>query len=383
MLKAYRTEIKPTPEQRQQIVRTFGVCRYLYNLYVATNQDRYHQGLPFLSAYAFDKWINREYARAYPWIKAVSSKARKNAIVNAEVAYRRFFKGLGELPKFKKKHRQSASFYAPKNNAGDWTVERHRMKIPTLGWVRLKEFGYLPVGSRVTGGTLTQKADRFFVSVTVDTERPTISEPPSGEGIGVDVGIKKLATTSPGEMFPNLNKAAKIQQLERRLRRAQRAWSRKYEERKRQGLLAKGGRNLAKNLLRIQKLYWRLANQRAAYRETVIQTLVKTKPMFITVEHLNVRGMLKNRHLSKAIRDQGFYTFKQRLVHSAKKYGIEVREVSMFYPSSKLCSHCGYKKLDLTLKDRTYDCPHCGLNIDRDVNAAKNLAQADRYQTIS
>lgn len=247
MLTAYRTEIKPTPEQRQQIARTFGVCRYLYNLYVATNQERYHQGLPFLSAYDVDKWINREYALTYPWIKAVSSKARKKAIVNAETAYRRFFKGLAERPKFKKKHHQAVSFYAPKHNCGDWTVERHRIKIPTLGWVRWKEWGYLPGGSWVTGGTITQQADRFFVNVTEKTERPAIAEPPSGEGIGVDVGIKEFATTSRGERFPNINKTAKIQKLERRLRRAQRAGSRKYEERKRQDLPVNRGKNLAKN----------------------------------------------------------------------------------------------------------------------------------------
>lgn len=104
--------------------------------------------------------------------------------------------------------------------------------------------------------------------------------------------------------------------------------------------------------------------------------------MFIPVEQLNIRGMLTNRHLRKAIHDQGFYAFQQRLVQSAKKHGIEVREVEMFYPSSKRCCRCGYKKLDLTLKDRTYDCPHCGLSLDRDLNAAKNLAQAERYQII-
>jgi putative transposase len=382
MLKAYRTEIHPTPDQSQQIVRTFGVCRYLYNLYIATNQARYQQGLPFLSAYDFDQWINREYALEYPWIKAVSSKARKKAIVNAATAYRRFFKGLGGHPRFKKKHQQSASFYAPKNNAGDWTIERHRIKIPTLGWVRLKEFGYLPVGSRVTGGTITQQADRFFVSVTVKAGPPAMAEPPSGEGIGVDVGIKEFATTSQGDVFPNINQTAKIQKLERRLRLAQRAGSRKFEERKRQGLPVHGGKNLAKNRLRIQKLSWRLANQRRAYRETVIQALVKTKPRFITVEHLNIRGMLKNRHLSKAIQDQGFYAFKQRLVQAANQHGIEIREVGMFYPSSKRCSRCGSKKLDLTLKDRIYDCPQCGLSIDRDLNAANNLAQAKEYKIL-
>jgi len=382
MLHAYKTEIKPTTEQHQQILKTVGVCRHLYNLYLATNQARYQQGLPFLSAYDFDKWVNHEYAEDYPWIKAVSSKARKKALVNAETAYRRFFKGLAERPKFKKKHQQDASFYAPKNNPGDWLVERHRIKIPTLGWVRLKEFGYIPPGSHITGGTVTQKADRFFISVTVKTDDPVSGAPPTNPGIGVDLGLKEFAVISDGRVFSNTNKTLTIYKLERRLRLAQRALFRKFNRRKRGDIPATNRRNIDKNRVRVQKLYWRLANRRSADRAEVIQALVKTKPAFITLEHLNICGMLKNHHLSKAIRDQGFYAFKVALVAACNKAGIEVREVSPFYPSSKLCSRCGHKKHDLTLKDRVYTCEICRLVLDRDLNAAINLAQATTYRVI-
>jgi len=376
--RAYKTELDPTSEQTQQIRRTLGTTRHLYNLFLAVNEARYAQGLPFWSAYTFDRWVNHVYALDHPWIKDVSSKARKKALMDAELAYKKFFKHEAERPRFKKKHQQNSGFYTPKNNETDWTVERHRIKIPTLGWVRLKEFGYLPPGSHVVSGTVTQQADRFFVSITIQRPDHVSTEPLSPEGIGVDLGIKDLAVTSMGEHFPNINRTPQVRQLEKQLRRAQRTLSRRLRAWKTRGKGA-SRKNVDKAQLRVQKLYARLARIRNAYRMHVIQTLVKTKPAFITLETLNVRGMLKNRHLAKAIRDQGFYVFKQTLIAQAHKYGIEVREVPRFYPSSKLCSRCGAKKLDLTLKDRVYVCSACGYLGDRDENAALNLRHATHY----
>ena len=379
---AYKTEIKPTDEQCYQINRTFGVCRYVYNLFIATNKERHAKGEKFLSANEFDKWVNHFHSIDHPWVKEVSSKARKKAIVNAEMAYKRFFKKQAQFPRFKKKCKQNASFYAPKNNAGDWTIERHRVKIPTLGWVRLKEFGYLPVGATVTGGTVTQKADRYFVVVTIEQEE-SMATRATGEGIGVDLGIKDFAIASRGEIFRNINKSSAIKRTEKRLKRAQRALSRKYEHRKKGKPATERGSNIAKNVLRVQKLQMRLANMRSAYRAYIVSQLVKTKPSYITVEHLNIKGMVRNRHLSHAIANQGFYDFKLKLSNACRKFGIELREVSPFYPSSKICSCCGHKKVNLSLLERVYTCESCGNVMDRDLNAAVNLMQAQEYMVLT
>jgi putative transposase len=375
---AYKTEIDPTPDQTHHIIRTLGTTRHLYNLFLAVNEARYAQGLPFWSAYTFDPWVNHVYALDHPWIKEVSSKARKKALMDAESAYKKFFKHEADRPRFKKKHQQNSGFYAPKNNPTDWTVERHRVKIPTLGWVRLKEFGYLPPGCRVVSGTVTQKADRFFVSITVQAPDPAPTEKLEAEGIGVDLGIKDLAVTSTGTHFANINHSPRVRRLEKQLRRAQRTLSRRLRAWKIRGKHPSRN-NVDKAQLRVQKLSARLARIRAAYRMHVIQALVKTKPAFITLETLNVQGMLKNRHLAKAIRDQGFAAFQRTRIAQAHKFGVEVREVPMVYPSSKRCSRCGTKKPDLTLQDRVYVCAACGYRGDRDENAALNLRNASSY----
>lgn len=382
MLRAYKTEIKPTDEQCHRINRTFGVCRYLYNLFIATNKERHANGQKFLSANEFDKWVNHVHSVDRPWIKEVSSKGRKRAIVNAEAAYKNFFKKRAKFPRFKKKRKQNVGFYAPKNNAGDWTIERHRIKVPTIGWVRLKEFGYLPPGAIVTGGTVTQKVDRYYVSVTVQSDGEAI-EPATGEGIGVDLGIKDFAICSDGRIFKNVNKSSAIRRTEKRLKRTQRALSRKYEHRKKVKPATERGSNIAKNVLRVQKSQTRLANMRKAYRSYVVSQLAKTKPAYITIERLNIKGMVRNRHLSKSISSQGFYDFKLTLANTCRKLGIELREVSPFYPSSKICSCCGNKKVNLSLSERVYVCESCGNEMDRDLNAAVNLMQAHEYMVLT
>jgi putative transposase len=200
----------------------------------------------------------------------------------------------------------------------------------------------------------------------------------SPEGIGVDLGLKDLAVTSTHIHFPNVNRTRRVKQTEKQLRRAQRMLSRRLRAWKARGEHP-SRKNVDQAQLRVQTLYARLSRIRAAYRMDVIQMVVKTQPAFITLETLNVRGMLKNHHLAKAIHDQGFYAFKHTLIAQATKHGIEVRAVPMFYRSSKLCSQCGMKKVDLTLKDGMYECSRCGFAGDRDENAAQNLRNASRY----
>jgi putative transposase len=187
------------------------------------------------------------------------------------------------------------------------------------------------------------------------------------------------------DSFRNINKTSRVRKMEKKLKREQRSLSRKYEFYKKKGgkTATKERRNLNKNILRVQKLYQRLSTIREAYRQYVVSMMVKTKPSFITIEKLNVKGMMKNRHIAKSVTNQGFYDFKQRLFNSCKKYGIELREVDTFYPSSKLCSSCGHKKVHLSLSDRIYKCGNCQIELDRDYNASLNLKQAREYVVLT
>ncbi len=318
------------------------------------------------------------------WIKEVSSKAVKQAIMNGDKAFKRFFKGLSKFPRYKKKKKQDVKCYFPKNNKTDWTVERHRVKIPTIGWIRLKEYGYIPKDATVKSGVVYQRAGKYFVSVLCEREEVRVKPILNNIGLGIDLGLKDFAVRSDGKTHKNINKTVKVKKIEKRLKREQRSLSRKYENLKKRGgkSVTIKRANIDKNVLRVQKLHARLANIRLEYVKSIVTNVVKTKPTFITVEDLNVRDMLKNKHLSKAISKQSFYNFKTWLLTKCEEYGIELRQVDRFYPSSKLCSYCGQKKADLKLSDRVYEC-ECGNAMDRDLNAANNLLQAKEYTILT
>lgn len=380
MLRAFKTEIDPTKEQIQVIHRTLGVCRYIYNFYIAHNKEVYEKEKRFVSGMEFSKWLNNEFLPDHPeyhWIREVGSKPVKQAIMNGEKAFRKFFKGESDFPCFKKKNRSDVKAYFPKNHLTDWTVERHRIKIPTLGFVRLKEKGYIPTKAKVRSGTVSRKAGRYYVSVLVEMEEPHKPTKPINEGVGIDLGIKDFATVSSMEKpFPNINKTKEVIDLEKRLKREQRKLSRKYESLKSRNKKEKGEatrQNIQKQVKKVQKLYQKLSNIRENHLNQVVHAVVKQEPGFITIEDLNVRGMMKNKHLARAVSQQGFYTFRRKLTHKCQAHGIELRIAGRFYPSSKTCSRCGSLKKDLRLSERTYACQSCGMTLDRDRNASINL----------
>ena len=330
---------------------------------------------------SFSVWLNNEYIPNNPdkiWIKEVSSKAVKKSIENGCTAFARFFKHQSGFPKFKKKSKSDAKMYFVKNNPKDCICERHRLNIPTLGWVRLKEKGYIPTtkdGLKIKSGTVSVRAGRYYVSVLV--EMPDVKVTPNGgEGIGIDLGLKDFAIVSSGKTYGNINKSARIRKLEKQLRRAQRCLSRKYEEFKKGESTQRA--NIQKQRLKVQKLHQRLDNIRTDYVNKVIAETVKTKPSYIAIEDLNVSGMMKNRHLSKAIASQKFYEFRAKLKTKCDDNGIELRIVDRWYPSSKMCHCCGHVSKDLKLSDRIYRCA-CGYIADRDFNASLNLRDAETY----
>ena len=389
MLKSFKTEIKPTREQIVKINKTIGTCRYLYNFYLAHNKELYDKGEKFMSAKSFSVWLNNEYIpdnQDKSWIKEVSSKAAKQSLENANRAFSRFFKGQSGFPRFKKKSNQDVKMYFVKTDAkAVIRCERHRIKIPTLGWVRLKEKGYIPTtkqGYVIKSGTVSCKAGRYYVSVLIDvpdTEKIRLND----FGLGIDLGVKEFAVISDGVIKKNINKTAKLKKLEKKLKRNQRCLSRKYEDLKKRNNKMKGEATrqiIQKQVLKVQKLHYRIDNIRTDYINKTIAEIVKTKPSYITIEDLNVKGMMKNRHLSKAVASQKFYEFRTKLEKQCKESGIELRVVDRFYPSSKLCHCCGFIKKDLKLSDRIYKCD-CGYKCDRDFNASLNLRDAKTYKT--
>ena len=385
MKRAYKIEINPTDEQMFKVQQTIGVSRFVYNLYIARNKEIYEKEGKFVSGMEFSKWLNNEYIpnnQEMNWIKEVSSKATKQAIMNGDKAFKDFFKKAKGFPRFKKKKNQDVKAYFPKNNKTDWTIERHRVKIPTLGWVRLKEFGYIPVNSIVKSGTVSQKADRYYVSILVEETDIKISNP-NNAGVGIDLGIKEFAVCSDGIKFKNINKTATIKKIEKKLKREQRKLSRKYESLKIRNKKEKGGnvtrQNIQKQVVKVQKLHKRLTNIRTDYINKTVAKIVEQKPSYVTIEDLNVKGMMKNKYLSKAIASQKFFEFKTKLMSKCKQNDVELRIVDRFYPSSKTCSQCGKVKKDLKLSDRIYKCD-CGFTIDRDLNASINLKNAKEYK---
>ena len=382
LLKSFKTEINPTEEQKARIRRTIGTCRYVYNFYLGHNKALHDNGEKFMTGKDFSLWLNNKYIPDNPdktWIREVYSKAVKKSIEDGCTAFTRFFKHQSDFPKFKKKGKSDVKMYFVRNNPKDCQCERHRLKIPTLGWIRIKEKGYIPTtkdGYMIRSGTVSVKAGRFYVSVLVEIPDVNINNN-LNEGIGIDLGLKDFAIISNGKTYRNINKSAGLKKLEKQLIREQRSLSRKYESLKKGESTQRA--NIQKQKLKVQKLHHKMDNIRTDYINKTIAEIVKTKPSYITIEDLNVKGMMKNRCLSKAVASQKFYEFRTRLKAKCDENGIELRVADRFYPSSKTCHHCGSVRKNLKLSDRIYRC-ECGYVADRDLNAALNLKDAKTYR---
>lgn len=384
-MKTYKVETKLNTEQEHLYKLNTSACRVVYNLYVEHINFCIRSKQKPMNNYAFSKWFNNEYLPNHEdkkWLKNASSKGIRHSIDCCYQGYVRFLKGISRPPKFKNFRNDSAGYFFVRNSKKSIIKhERHKIKVPCLDWVTLKEKNYLPVMSIIISGTITKRAGRYFISVLTEDE-PTRANLNCNEGIGIDLGIKTFMSTSKNVEFANINKSKKIKKLEKSLRRQQRALSRKFEAKKKdkERVTCK---NLEKNKLRVQKMHYRLECVRKGYINKCIDAIIRWKPAYITLEDLNIKGMLKNRYLSKAIKDSLLYYTKQKLLEKATKHNIEIREVNRFYKSSKACSKCGHVKKDLQLKDRIYKCIECGLDIDRDLNAAINLKNTKDYKVLN
>ena len=386
MYKSIRIELKLTVAQKIQVCKTIGTERFIYNEYIKYNQEQYELGNKFVNAFEFSKYINNVYLPSNPdkkWIKDVSSKSVSQAMIYGEKAFKNFFKGLSSFPVFKKKGKNELGAYFVKNNKKDFEFYRHKIKIPTLKFVRVKEYGYIPKNANIKSGTISKIADRYFLSLVIEVDDIVKTENTSTKGLGIDLGIKDTAICSDGRVFKNINKTKKVKKIKKKLKREQRKMSRSVEYSKTNKIKLKELKNFNKKKLKVQRLFYRLNCIRYDYNNKMVDEITRTKLKYITIENLKVSNMMKNRHLSKAIQEQNFFSIRTKLINKCKERNIELRLVDTFYPSSKTCSCCGSIKKDLKLNNRIYKCSNCGLEIDRDYNASINLEKAKVYKVIA
>ncbi len=385
-----KIRLLPTPEQEIVFWKSAGVARWAYNYFLAEQERVYQEyldngknGQRYVKEGEVRKYINNVLKKTtHTWLAEVGSNVMKQAVKDANEAYQRYFKGLSEKPRFKTKHKSEPKFYV---NYESLKRKPNGFQGEKLGIVKTAEhLPKLPKGANYSNPRISFDGKYWYLSVGY--EIPEKEEELTEESLGIDLGVKELAVCSNGKRYKNINKTKRVRQLEKKLRREQRKLSRKMEAniksykvigKKRYPIWKKPlkeCKNIQKQNKVIRLLHRKLTSIRNNYLHQKTTEIVKTKPSRIVMENLNVKGMMKNRHLSKAIAQQKFYEFKRQIKYKCKLRGISFVEVDRYYPSSKKCSCCGSIKKDLKLSDRIYRCEKCGLVIDRDYNASINLA---------
>lgn len=371
MMLGKRVRIFPTKEQEQKLWQSVGTARYIYNWTLARQEENYLNGGKFISDGDLRKQLTQLKKDELAWLNEVSNNVAKQAVKDACDAYQKFFKGLADKPRFKSRKKSKASFY---NDNMKLKVKESSVLIEKVGWISIKK-NSIPMGCKYANPRISFDGKYWLCSVGIEKAQPTVEL--TDELIGIDVGIKDLAICSNGMVFKNINKTREVKQIEKRLRRLQRRVSCKYLKNKEGSRFVKTS-NIVKIENRIRLVHRKLASIRSNHLHQATSMIVKTKPSRVVMETLNIKGMMKNRHLSKAIAKQGLYEFKRQMKYKCAFNGIEFVEADKWYPSSKTCSECGHIKPKLSLSDRTYLCEDCGIVIDRDLNASINLS---RYES--
>ena len=379
MIKSIKVMLIPNNKQKTKLFQCFGISRFTYNWALGKQQENYKNGGKFIS----DNDLRKEFTqlkktKEYEWLNRYSNNIPKQSIKDACDSYKRFFKGYSKFPKFKSKKKSRPSFYVDnvKIKFTNTHVKLEKISNSTkknkakLNWIRLAEKGRIPTDCKYLNPRVTFDGINFWISVGIEVEESI--EVPTNNGIGIDLGIKDLAICSDGNTYKNINKTKEIKKLKKKKRRLQRKVSRKYLINKKGGSYYKTS-NIIKLENQLLKLNHRLTNIRHNYLHEITSEIISRKPMFIALEDLNVKGMMKNKHLAKAIQEQSFYEFKRIISYKANWNNIKIIEVPRFYPSSKTCSECGAIKKDSRLSDREWVCTECGVIHDRDYNASVNL----------
>ena len=376
MILAKKVRIYPTKEQEQKLWQSVGTARFIYNYTLAKQEENYKNGGKFISDGIIRKELTQLKKSELIWLNEVSNNVTKQAVKDACNAYKRYFKKQSAKPKFKSRRKSKPSFY---NDTGKLKVKENLVLIEKVGWLKTAE--QIPMDIKYTNPRISFDGKYWYLAVGIERELQSVEL--TNESIGIDLGLKDLAIVSNiDKPFKNINKTKEVKRLKKKLKRKQKQVSRKYEDSKIQ--IGKEGENRYKftktnNIEKIEReirlIHRRLTNIRLNHIHQATTEIVKTKPSRIVVEDLNVSGMMKNKHLSKAIGEQSFYKFISILEYKSKFNGIEFVKADRFYPSSKTCSSCGEIKKDLKLKDRVFNCPSCNIKIDRDKNASINLSR--------
>lgn len=351
---SHKIQIKnPTVKQEQYFRKACGTARFAYNWGLLEWKKQYQAGQK-PTAFSVKKAFNAIKLVEFPWVFQVTKCAPEQAFANLGHAFQRFFKGIGNYPQFKRKGVHD-SFYLSNDQ---FQIIEKRIKIPKLGWVKLTE--PLRFSGRVMSATVSRTSNRWFISIQVQTEFTPNRENQASQ-VGVDLGVKHLATLSNGEVVEG---PKPLKNLSRRLARLQRQLSQ----------CVKGSHRQQQAQLKVSKLYYRISCVRQDALHKLTHSLCKTFNV-IGIENLNVKGMMKNHKLAQAISDMSFYEFKRQLEYKAQLYGNWLQVIDRWFPSSKRCSNCGHQRDELKLSERVYHCSECGLERDRDLNAAINLEQ--------
>ena len=380
MIKSIKVRLNPNNKQLTKLFQYAGCARFAYNWAISREEENHKQGNKFLS----DMDLRKEFTQLkklqeFKWLNEISNNVTKQAIKDACNAYKGFFKGQSKFPKFKSKKQSTPSFYQD-NIQIQFTgthVKVEKFSISTkknkqkLNWIKLYEKGKIPTNCKYLNPRFTYDGLYWYVSVSIEVDDDTENTLPSNEGIGIDLGLKDLAICSDKNIYKNINKTQRVKKLEKRKRRLQRSVSRRYNKNKKGDNYCKTS-NIIKREKELLKTTKRLTNIRQNYLHQTTSEIIKRKPSFICIEDLNVSGMMKNRHLSEAIQQQGLYEFRRQIEYKAKWNNIPVIIADRFFPSSKMCSCCGNIKKDLKLSDRIYKC-ECGNIINRDFQASLNL----------
>lgn len=372
-MKTFKTKLKLNNKQRTRFFKNAGVSRFVYNLTLEIQETNYKNGGKFLSDCDIRKMITARKKDDLAWLYEYDCDIVKQAVKDACRAYKRFFNKQAKKPKFKSEKSTKPSFYT---DGWRLKVENGYIKIPFCTKIRLYEKDYIPEGLNYQNPRITFDGIDWWISVGLKEEQPKPKL--TDEIIGIDLGLKELATCSNGMVFHNVAKSKEYRRINKSLKQKQRQVSRKYEMNK-QGNKFIETSNIKKLEKRTQKKRIKLNNMKKDYFHKASTAVVRTKPKAIVLEDLNVAGMRKNKHLAHSLQEASISTFKQMLISKAESHGIEVVLADRFYPSSQICSHCGSRKT-IELSERVYKCPICGLEIDRDLNASINLKHYPEFQ---
>jgi len=371
MIRSYRIRLFPNQEQAQLLWKHIHIARFVWNFGLSYQYELFKNNEKYLSGYSLRKvFINLKQQEEYSWLKEISAHTISNVCLDLDNAFKRFFKKQNNKPKFKKKNKCKNSFPVRQDN---FYFNNNCAIVEKIGKIKYQTNYNLPQGRNVckfSNPRIKFVNDKWILSFGMECNSQT--QILTDNSMGIDLGIKELAIVNCGNeffAFKNINKSKKNKKIEKQLKHAQRKVSKKYYTNSNY----KKSNNILKAEKRVKQIYNKLSNIRRNYIHQITRQLVNKLPYRIVMEDLNISGMMKNKHLSKAIREQCFSMFIRQIEYKCEEYGIEFIQVDRFYPSSKICSDCGHIKKDLKLSDRIYRCEHCGLEIDRDKNASINL----------